>query len=61
MEGTWNVGSTTTSFHITRIKHFSIWVIDTMVVGKLMLQCVQWHGHKSRHYLPLVGELSIDH
>jgi len=43
------------SFHTARIKCLSIWAIDMMVVEKLVLQWVQRHGHKSKHYLPCGG------
>jgi hypothetical protein len=42
-------------FHIERILNvFYIWVVDSMAVKSLELQCVQEHGHKLRNYLPSV-------
>jgi hypothetical protein len=37
------------------IKCLSIWAIDMIVVEKLVLQWVQRHGHKSKHYFPCGG------
>jgi len=44
--GKWNVSFATTSFHIRRIECYSIWVINMMIMEKLVLSCVQGHRHK---------------
>ncbi len=39
----------------------SIWAINMMAMKEFMLSCVWRHKHKSKHYLPHVGKLSLNH